>query len=110
MTATVLRQPSNRQSLRVVVQAVLLALGVAVVIGIATLSSCSKHTTSATAPGGTTTTPRYTIAQSISDEAQRNTLAFDGLAFLNGCVGAQSFLPPGTPELSTAKPGKPAAH
>ncbi len=37
----------------------------------------------------------YTITQSISDEAQRNTIAFDGLAFLNGCVGSQSFLPPG---------------
>jgi hypothetical protein len=38
---------------------------------------------------------KYTITQSISDEAQRNTIAFDGLAFLTGNVGSQSFLPPG---------------
>jgi hypothetical protein len=36
-----------------------------------------------------------TIAQTVSDEAQRNTIAFDGLAFLTGNLGAQSFLPPG---------------
>ncbi len=40
-------------------------------------------------------TNRYTIEQSVSDEAQRNTIAFDGLAFLTGNLGAQSFLPPG---------------
>ncbi len=39
--------------------------------------------------------PRYTIDQTLSDEAQRNTIAFDGLGFLTGCVGGQSFLPPG---------------
>jgi hypothetical protein len=38
---------------------------------------------------------QYTIDQTISDEAQRNTLSFDGLAFLTGNVGSQSFLPPG---------------
>ncbi len=38
---------------------------------------------------------RYTIEQTVSDEAQRNTLAFDGLAFLTGNLGSQSFLPPG---------------
>ena len=37
----------------------------------------------------------YTIEQSVSDEAQRNTIAFDGLAFVTGSLGAQSFLPPG---------------
>jgi hypothetical protein len=37
----------------------------------------------------------YTIDQTLSDEAQRNTIAFDGLGFLVGCVGGQSFLPPG---------------
>ncbi len=40
-------------------------------------------------PGG------YTIQQSISDEAQRNTIAFDALAFLTGSRGADSFFPPG---------------
>jgi hypothetical protein len=38
---------------------------------------------------------QYTISQAISDEAQRNTISFDGLAFLTGNLGSQSFLPPG---------------
>jgi hypothetical protein len=37
----------------------------------------------------------YNIEQAISDEAQRNTIAFDGLAFMTGNLGSQSFLPPG---------------
>ncbi len=57
-------------------------------------TSCSKTATNVTAPTDTTT-PRMTIAQTLSDEAQRNTIAFDGLAFLTGNLGAQSFLPPG---------------
>ncbi len=40
-------------------------------------------------------TPIMTITQSVSDEAQRNTIAFDGLAFLTGSLGADSFFPPG---------------
>jgi hypothetical protein len=39
--------------------------------------------------------PQYTITQAISDEAQGNTISFDGLAFLTGNLGSQSFLPPG---------------
>lgn len=42
-----------------------------------------------------TNTDKYTIDQTLSDEAQRNTIAFDGLAFLTGSLGSQSFLPPG---------------
>lgn len=41
-------------------------------------------------PGGS-----MTITQTLSDEAQRNTIAFDGLAFLTGNLGADSFFPPG---------------
>jgi hypothetical protein len=37
----------------------------------------------------------YNIDRTLADGAQRNTIAFDGLAFLTGNVGAQSFLPPG---------------
>ncbi len=37
----------------------------------------------------------YTIERTLSNEAQRKTIAFDGLAFLTGNLGAQSFLPPG---------------
>ncbi|MBF0102788.1 MAG: SMP-30/gluconolactonase/LRE family protein [Desulfobacterales bacterium] len=62
---------------------------------------------------GTTTTPTNTnvppdqnnnttstgngisIDQAVSDEAQRNTIAFDGLAFLTGDSCGDSFLPPG---------------
>jgi hypothetical protein len=40
-------------------------------------------------------TPTMTISQTLSDEAQRNTIAFDGLAFLTGSLGADSFFPPG---------------
>ena len=36
-----------------------------------------------------------TISQTLSDEGQRNTIAFDGLAFLTGNLGADSFFPPG---------------
>ena len=57
-------------------------------------AGCSKKATSVTAPTDTTT-PRMTIAQTLSDGAQRNTIAFDGLAFLTGNLGSQSFLPPG---------------
>ena len=39
--------------------------------------------------------PQYTITQAISDEAQKNTMSFDGLAFLTGNISSQSFLPPG---------------
>jgi Spy/CpxP family protein refolding chaperone len=56
-------------------------------------------------PGGNNPTPKpaeaqpssheMTIEQAISDEAQRNTIAFDALAFLTGSLGADSFFPPG---------------
>ena len=37
----------------------------------------------------------YGIEQAISDQAQLNTLAFDGLGFLTGNTCSDSFLPPG---------------
>ena len=37
----------------------------------------------------------FTISQTLSDGAQMNTIAFDGLAFLTGSLGADSFFPPG---------------
>ena len=37
----------------------------------------------------------YSIEQAISDRAQLNTIAFDGLAFLTSDVGSNTFLPPG---------------
>jgi hypothetical protein len=38
---------------------------------------------------------QYNIERTIADQAQQNTIAFDGLAFLTGNLGGQSFLPPG---------------
>jgi hypothetical protein len=41
------------------------------------------------------TVPRHNIEQALSDGAQRNTIAFDALAFITGSRGADSFFPPG---------------
>lgn len=38
---------------------------------------------------------RYSIEQATSDRAQLHTIAFDGLAFLTGDFGCDTFLPPG---------------
>ncbi len=38
---------------------------------------------------------RYSIKQAVSDRAQLHTIAFDGLAFLTGDFGCDTFLPPG---------------
>lgn len=38
---------------------------------------------------------RYSIEQAISDNAQLHTIAFNGLAFLTGDFGADTFVPPG---------------
>ena len=46
-------------------------------------------------PGNSGGRPRYTIEQAVSDKAQLNTIAFDGLAFLTGDFGGDTFLPPG---------------
>ena len=37
----------------------------------------------------------YSTEQAVSDRAQLNTIAFDGLAFLTGDFGCNTFLPPG---------------
>lgn len=39
--------------------------------------------------------PKYTTTQTVSDEAQKNTMAFDALGFMTGNFGSQTFLPPG---------------
>ena len=38
---------------------------------------------------------KYSISQAVSDRAQLNTIAFNGLAFLTGDFGASTFIPPG---------------
>ncbi len=77
-------------------QVTMLRMAITTMTVIAALG-CSKHSSSPTDPGTTTPTHigQYTITQTLSDEAQRNTIAFDGLAFLTGSLGGQSFLPPG---------------
>ncbi len=37
----------------------------------------------------------FTMDQTLSEGAQRTTIAFDGLAFITGSLGADSFFPPG---------------
>jgi hypothetical protein len=37
----------------------------------------------------------YSLEQAISDKAQLTTIAFDGLAFMTGGLGCNTFLPPG---------------
>ena len=51
--------------------------------------------TEGTDTDGDTQSNAFTIEQTLSDEAQRNTIAFDGLAFLTGDLCSDSFLPPG---------------
>ena len=47
-------------------------------------------------PGqGSSGSPSYTMEQTLSDQAQESTIAFDGLAFLTGEACSDSFLPPG---------------
>ncbi len=38
---------------------------------------------------------QFTIEQTLSDQAQRTTIAFDGLGFITGDLCSDSFLPPG---------------
>jgi hypothetical protein len=59
------------------------------------LIQCTKETVDGSSDDEKVTEDKYTIDQTISDEAQRNTLSFDGLAFLTGNLSSQSFLPPG---------------
>ncbi len=52
---------------------------------------------SSNSPANTSSTSgdQYILDQAISDEAQGNTIAFDGLGFMTGSLGSQTFLPPG---------------
>ncbi len=49
-----------------------------------------------TSTGVTTSSSNaYNLAQAMSDGAQLSTIAFDGLAFVTGSAGADTFFPPG---------------
>jgi phosphatidylethanolamine-binding protein (PEBP) family uncharacterized protein/Spy/CpxP family protein refolding chaperone len=58
-------------------------------------------TGTATPSASVTTTPtpastaKMNISQTLSDEAQKNTIAFDALAFMTGDMCSDTFLPPG---------------
>ena len=56
---------------------------------------CKKELQNIIPVSQTIDSSQYTITQAVSDEAQQNTISFDGLAFLTGNLGSQSFLPPG---------------
>jgi hypothetical protein len=44
----------------------------------------------------------HSIEQAVSDRAQLHTIAFDGLAFLTGDFGRDTFLPPGRSPTTSA--------
>ena len=56
-----------------------------------------QHPTSVSPSNPTTPPPASadTITQTLSDEAQRTTLAFSGLAMMTGNLEAQTFFPSG---------------
>ena len=56
---------------------------------------CKKELQNVIPVSQTIDSSQYTITQAVSDEAQQNTISFNGLAFLTGNLGSQSFLPPG---------------
>ncbi|MEI7770039.1 MAG: hypothetical protein WCI67_08630, partial [Chloroflexales bacterium] len=62
------------------------------IIGIALPARAHETAASAVAQGGPGS---FTMTQTLSDNAQQMTIAFDGLAFLTGTLGADSFFPPG---------------
>jgi hypothetical protein len=57
-------------------------------------SACKKDADEVITPTGDNTA-KFTMEQTLSDEAQRNTIAFDALGFMTGSFGSQTFLPPG---------------
>ena len=57
----------------------------------ATASAPSVHASASAGP----VSGSMTMAQTLSDQAQLTTIAFDGLAFLTGTIGSDSFFPPG---------------
>jgi hypothetical protein len=65
----------------------------------ATAADAPSSTCGTSAPGADSITQvaeeEFNINQTLSGTAQRNTIAFDALAFLTGDLGADTFLPPG---------------
>jgi hypothetical protein len=72
-----------------------LASAILIIAFLSVFAQCTKDNSIVANNEVPVTNDQYTIDQTISDEAQKNTLSFDGLAFLTGNIGSQSFLPPG---------------
>jgi len=73
-------------------------LGTLAALGCGGGSSPSAPSSSSVSPVSSASAgraPTFTMAQTISDGAQRSTLAFSGLAMVTGNLEAQSFFPPG---------------
>ena len=58
-------------------------------------ANCTLNTTQPPPPGGPGDGTGMNTANTISDQAQSMTIAFDGLAFVTGSYCAQTFYPPG---------------
>jgi hypothetical protein len=58
-------------------------------------AAASTPAAAASAPAAPASAAAFTMSQTLSDGAQRTTLAFSGLAMMTGNLGAQSFFPPG---------------
>jgi hypothetical protein len=70
-------------------------LGTLAVVGCGGASTPSAPSSPSTSSASSARAPAFTMAQTISDGAQRTTLAFSGLAMVTGSLEAQSFFPPG---------------
>jgi hypothetical protein len=79
----------NTNYLKQILRNVLITISI---LSIIVLYSCSKNDTEEATDN---TKDKYTIDQTVSDQAQQNTIAFDALGFMTGNLGSQTFLPPG---------------
>ena len=73
----------------------ILTLLVSLCAWVATAQNQSPQNPPPRGPQASGNAQRYSIEQAISDKAQLHTIAFDGLAFLTGDFGLDTFLPPG---------------
>lgn len=60
------------------------------VLSASSLVGCGGGSSQSASP-----TPQYNLSQTLSDGAQRTTIAFSGLAMVTGNLESQSFFPPG---------------
>jgi hypothetical protein len=74
---------------------------IALILIVVSVAGCggSSNNSNSVGNGGSSASdpadPAFTIKETLSDGAQRNTIAFDALAFLTGNLGADFFFPPG---------------